>query len=86
LTQFWTAVEKNLGLLMSHVAALGSDQAVPTRESWRTMLWKTACDAYGAVCGQETPRQIKAFTEGWKKLNAKPKDPEMKTPKKGAKR
>jgi CRISPR system Cascade subunit CasA len=86
LTQFWTAVEKNLGLLMTHVTALGTEQAMPTREAWRTMLWKTACDAYRAVCGQETPRQIKAFTEGWKKLNAKPKDPEMKTPKKGAKR
>jgi CRISPR system Cascade subunit CasA len=86
LTQFWTAVERNLGLLMAHVTALGTEQAVPTREAWQTMLRKTACDAYRAVCGQETPRQIKAFTEGWKKLNAKPKDPEMKTPKKGAKR
>ena len=86
LTQFWTAVEKNLGLLMSHVAAMGSDQAVPTREAWQAMLRKSARAAYQAVCGQETPRQIKAFTEGWKKLNAKPKDPEVKTPKKGAKR
>jgi CRISPR system Cascade subunit CasA len=85
-TQYWTTVERNLSLLMTHVAALGTEQAVPTREAWRTMLWMTACDAYRAVCGQETPRQIKAFTEGWKKLNAKPKDPEVKTPKKGAKR
>jgi len=84
--QYWTTVEEKLGLLMDHIESLGTDQAVPTREAWRTMLWKTACDAYRAVCGQETPRQIKAFTEGWKKLNAKPKDPEMKTQKKGAKR
>ncbi len=85
-TQYWTTVEKNLGFLMTHIVALGTEQAVPTREAWRTMLWKAACDAYRAVCGQETPRQIKAFTEGWKKLNAKPKDPETTTPKKGAKR
>jgi CRISPR system Cascade subunit CasA len=85
-TQYWTAVEKSLGLLMAHIEALATDQAVPTREAWRIMLWKTACEAYQAVCGQETPRQIKAFTEGWKKLNSKPKEPETKPKKKGAKK
>jgi CRISPR system Cascade subunit CasA len=83
--QYWTAVEKNLGILMVHIEALGTDQAVPTREAWRSMLWKAACEAYQTVCGQETPRQIKAFTEGWKKLTAKPKEPETKPKRKGAK-
>jgi CRISPR system Cascade subunit CasA len=84
-TQFWTTVEKNLALLMAHIDALGTDRAVPTREAWRTMFWKTACEAYQAVCGQETPRQIKAFVEGWKKLNYVPTEPKKKSKRKGAK-
>ncbi|MFC1596569.1 type I-E CRISPR-associated protein Cse1/CasA [Planctomycetota bacterium] len=65
---YWTAVEKNLSLLMAHVAALGTDDAGPTRDAWRKMLFATACDSYRAACGQETPRQIRAFAEGCKRL------------------
>ena len=75
-SQYWTAVEKNLGLLMAHDAALGTEDVVPTRDAWHKMLRQSARDAYEAVCGQETPRQIKAFTEGWRKLTAPPKVPE----------
>jgi len=86
-TQYWTAVEKNLGLLMAHVNALGTEAVVPTRDAWRKMLRQAARDAYEAVCGQETPRQIKAFTEGWRKLTAPPKEQEIQPKKKkGAKR
>jgi len=74
-------LEGHKRLRQALLAALGTDEAVSTRDAWRTMLWMAARDAYLAVCGQETPRQIKAFTEGWKKLNAKPKDPETKTKK-----
>ncbi len=85
-TQYWTAVEKNLGLLMAHVNALGTDGVDSTREAWHMMLRQSARDAYETVCGQETPRQIKAFTAGWRKLTAPPKEAESQPKKrKGAK-
>jgi CRISPR system Cascade subunit CasA len=72
-TRYWTAVEKNLPLLMSYVEALGTDAVESTCDAWRKMLFTCACDAYRTACGQETPRQIRAFAEGWKEL-VKPKD------------
>lgn len=72
-TQYWTTVERNLGFLLAHVDALGTDAAVPTRDAWRAMLLQTARVSYQSTCGQETPRQIKAFTDGWRKLHFKPK-------------
>lgn len=65
---YWTTVEKKLCLLMSHIEAIGTDDAIPTREKWRKMLFSTACEAYRLACGQETPRQMRAFAFGWKKL------------------
>lgn len=73
-TLYWTAVEKNLGLLFAHIEAIGSEHAVPTRDTWRRMLFKTACETYRVLCGQETPRQMKAYAAGWEKLFRKPKD------------
>lgn len=70
-THYWTTIEKNLSLLMAHIEALGTDEAMPAREVWRKMLFATACDAYRVACGQETPRQIRAFAKGWQKLTAK---------------
>lgn len=69
-THYWTAVEKNLLLLMSHIEAIGTDDAIPRREAWRKMLFIAACDAYRIACGQETPRQIRAFAKGWQKLTS----------------
>jgi len=72
---YWTVVEKNLSLLMAHIEAIGTDNTISTRDAWRTMLFATACEAYKTVCGQETPRQVRAFAEGWKWLTtAKQKD------------
>ncbi len=65
---FWTAVEKNLPLLMAHIEAIGTENSGPTCNAWRKMLFASACDAYRTACGQETPRQIRAFAEGWKRL------------------
>jgi CRISPR system Cascade subunit CasA len=65
---FWTAVESSLSLLMAHIAALGTDQATATLEAWRKMLFASACAAYRVACGQETPRQIRAFAKGWMQL------------------
>jgi len=81
LTHFWTSVESNLDLLMANVEAYGSDQFESTEKAWKAMLRTKVREAYEAVCGQETPRQIKAFAQGWKKLNERPKDSEIETPK-----
>jgi len=68
---YWTSVEKNLSLLMSHIEAIGSEEAMPTREIWRKMLFRAALDAYSTACGQETPRQMRAFAKGWRVLTNK---------------
>jgi CRISPR system Cascade subunit CasA len=83
-TQFWTSVEASISLLFAHVDALGSERASATRDAWRAMLSQAAREAYQAVCGQETPRQIKAFTEGWRKLLSRPKKEETALQRKGA--
>ncbi|MFO0906317.1 MAG: type I-E CRISPR-associated protein Cse1/CasA [Pirellulales bacterium] len=67
-THFWTAVEKNLPLLMTHIESLGTDNAGATRSAWHKMLFISALDAFRTACGQETPRQVRAFAEGWKRL------------------
>lgn len=67
---YWTKVEMNLPLLMTHIEclALGSDDAVPTRDVWRKMLSTAAHEAYAVACGQETPRQLRAYAKGLQKL------------------
>jgi len=78
-THYWTTVEKGLALLMAHIEAVGTKDSLPTRDAWRKMLFVAACDAYRTACGQDTPRQIRAFTEGWKrfiKRNDEAKAPE----------
>jgi CRISPR system Cascade subunit CasA len=73
---YWTTVEKNLPLLMAHIGAIGTDAVTPTLEAWRKMLFKAAIEAYRIACGQETPRQIRAFAKGWSKLIATKDEPE----------
>lgn len=75
LTHFWTSVEANLDLLMAHVAALGTKLFEPTGKAWKAMLRSKAQEAFETVCGQDTPRRMKAFAQGWKKLNDRLKDP-----------
>lgn len=74
---YWTTVELNLHLLMSHIeaVAVGSDAAIPTREAWRKMLFSAACEAYAVACGQETPRQIRAYAKGFQKLKQEKNEP-----------
>jgi len=67
---YWTGVEKNLHLLTTHIEAIGTENAMPTQEEWRKMLFITALEAYSATCGQETLRQMRAFAKGWQRLNA----------------
>lgn len=70
---YWTAVEKQRYLLMACVEALGTDGLEWARQMWGKALHKAARDAYVAACGRETPRQIRAFALGWKKLFAENK-------------
>jgi CRISPR system Cascade subunit CasA len=67
-THYWTTVEKNLPLLMAHVEAINTDAAIPIRKAWRKMLFNAALEAYNIACGQETPRQMRAFVKGLQKL------------------
>lgn len=72
-THYWTTVENHLPLLLAHIKAIGTDDATPTRDAWRKMLFASACDAYRIACGQETPRQMRAFAKGFQKLTGKRK-------------
>lgn len=69
---FWTSVEKQLPLLMAYIKAIDTDDAQPRRKIWRATLGAIARDAYRITCGQETPRQMRAFANGWKKLFIQP--------------
>lgn len=71
LNIFWTTVEKNLPLLMTHIDAIDTYDAIPTRKVWRKMLFNTAIESYRIACGQETPRQLRAFAKGLEKLTRK---------------
>ncbi len=70
-SHYWTTVEKKLPLLMAHIEAIDSEDSISTREIWRKMLSMAACDAYSTTCGQETPRQMRAFAKGWQILTGK---------------
>lgn len=72
---YWTNVERNLHLLMTHIEAIGTDAAVPTRDAWRKMLFAAACEAYAVACGRETPRQIRAYAKGFQKLKPEKEEP-----------
>lgn len=78
-THYWTTIEKNLLLLMAHIEAIGTDNAIPTREAWRKMLFSTTCEAYRIACGQATPRQMRAFAKGWQRLTSKKNEAEPVT-------
>jgi len=67
---YWTAIEKNISLLMDHIRAIGTDDAILSKKVWRRLLIKTAFAAYEVACGNETPRQIKAFIKGRQQLTS----------------
>lgn len=68
---FWTVVESNLNSLMGLVEAIGSDEVASKKLKWRSNLYRAAREAYTVACGQETPRQRKAFAKGWQELTSK---------------
>lgn len=70
MRNFWTSVEKLRPLLLAHVNSLGeSEETVEqTRLQWRKAVWRAAFDAYELSCAQDTPRQIRAYALGLRRL------------------
>lgn len=70
---YWTAVEKKRSLLLAHVESIGktAEEVEQTRDAWHKAVHGAARQAYSLACGQETPRQIRAFALGLGKLFAK---------------
>lgn len=70
---YWTAVEKLRPLLMAQVEAIGTtaEAVEKSRFAWHKAVHGAARQAYTLACGQETPRQIRAFALGLGKLFAK---------------
>lgn len=79
---YWTAVEKKRPLLMAHVEAIGTtaEAVEKTRDAWRKAVHGAARQAYALACGQETPRQIRAFALGLGKLFAKQQSQDAQEP------
>ena len=67
-TLYWTAVEKNLDILMAYIDVLGTDAAPGARSRWQKLVKQAARESFQSVCGQETPRQIRAFAKGLDRL------------------
>lgn len=83
---YWTAVEKIRPLLMDYVVARGimpqrtfeqiefaAEKSQKTQAIWRKAVRKAARESYKLACGQETPRQMRAFAFGLSKLSGKSK-------------
>ncbi|HOO51057.1 MAG TPA: type I-E CRISPR-associated protein Cse1/CasA [Alphaproteobacteria bacterium] len=72
---FWTTIEKQRHLLMACIDALDDSGRYETAlNTWRTAIHQAARDAFISACGQETPRQMRAFALGWKKLFVEKKE------------
>lgn len=79
---YWTAVEKKRLLLLAHVEAIGTtaETVEQTRNAWHKAMHGAARQAYALACGQETPRQIRAFALGLGKLFAKQQSHDAQEP------
>jgi CRISPR system Cascade subunit CasA len=66
---YWTTIEKQRHLLMAYIDVFDvDDKYEAAQKAWHDAIHKAAREAYITACGQETPRQIRAFALGWKKL------------------
>jgi len=79
---YWTAVEKKRPLLMTHMEAIGTtaEAVEETRDAWHKAVHGAARQAYALACGQETPRQIRAFVLGLGKLFAQQQSHDTQEP------
>ena len=66
---------------MAYIASLGTDDRTPALNAWRKATFTAACEAYRLACGQETPRQMRAFAKGWQRLVTRKKEGEPEEPK-----
>jgi CRISPR system Cascade subunit CasA len=65
---FWTAVEKNVPLLLSYTSSLGESDNEERKNIWSRAVHRSAREAYALACGRETPRQLRAFAMGLRVL------------------
>lgn len=79
---YWTAVEKLRPLLIAHIEAIGTtaNAVEKTRDAWHKALHGAVRQAYVLACGQETPRQIRAFALGLSELFATPQSHDAQEP------
>jgi len=78
-THFWTSIEKNLSLLTAYITVLGDVERMETaKKEWYRIVYRTAREAYSLVCGRETPRQMRAYALGLRKLENVQKDNKKK--------
>jgi CRISPR system Cascade subunit CasA len=67
-SHFWTAVEKNLPLLLAYTSSLDESDNEERRKAWRRAVHRAAREAYVLACGRESPRQLRAFAMGLRVL------------------
>lgn len=67
---YWTSAETLRPLLLAHIETLGTtaDAVEQSQVRWRKAVWAAAFDAYRLSCGQDTPRQIRAYALGMRRL------------------
>jgi CRISPR system Cascade subunit CasA len=65
---FWTAVEKNLPLLLAYTASLAENDNDKRKKLWRKAIHRSAREAYKLACSRESPRQLRAFAIGLREL------------------
>jgi hypothetical protein len=65
---FWTAVEKNVALLLAYTASFGAKDNEERKRAWRRAVYRTAREAYELACGRESPRRLRAFAMGLRVL------------------
>jgi len=70
---FWTSAEANLNLLINCFTKFGMDEFSTKIKEWQSLLFRAAEESFATVCGQDTPRQLKAFVKGWEVLHSKSK-------------
>jgi len=65
---FWTAVEKNVPVLLAYTSSFGENDNEERKKIWRRAVHRKAREAYELACGRESPRQLRAFAMGLRVL------------------
>lgn len=79
MRHYWTAVEKNLEILMAYADKAGQQQDASEEQAvWRGSLFVAACEAYRATCSPQTALEMKAFTLGMARLKSRARSQQSK--------